>query len=94
MTRLKRASAFAAALLVVAALAAASAARHGHGPDAQGDAHADCDACRFGHLSVIETDRAPAPCAPDLVAHAVSSVRPQGERGAALGIRPNRGPPA
>ena len=92
MTPLKRAATVAAALLLVAALAATTVITHGHGHDAQGAA--DCDACLFRLLSVIETDRAPAPAAPDLVAHAVASVRPQGERRAAVVIRPTRGPPA
>lgn len=92
MVPLKRAAAVAAALLLLAALAATSVVPHRHGPDAH-DA-ADCDACHFRHLSVIETDRAPAPSAPDLVAHAAPSVRPQGEHGPAVVIRPTRGPPA
>lgn len=93
MARFKRAATVtAAALLLVAALAATSVVPHGHGPDAQ--SAADCDACLFRHVSVIETDRAPAPSAPELVAHVVPSVRPQGERRAAVVIRPTRGPPA
>ena len=89
---LKRAATVTATLLLAAALAATSVIPHEHGPDAQ--SAADCDACLFRHVSVIETDRAPAPAAPDLVAHAVPSVRPQGERRAAVVIRPTRGPPA
>ena len=92
MAGLKRAAAVAAAALLLAALAATSILPHGHGPDAQ-DA-ADCDACHFRHLSVIETDRVPAPSAPDFVAHAAPSARPQGEHGPAVVIRPTRGPPA
>ena len=92
MMPLKRAATVAAALLLAAALAAASVIPHGHGPDAH--SAADCDACLFRHASVIETDRAPAPSAPDLVAHVVPSVRPQGEQRAAVVIRPTRGPPA
>ncbi len=91
---LKRAAAVATALLVLATIAVTSVARHGHGPDAHGADHADCDACHFRHLSLIETDRAPAPSAPDRVAHAVPSIRPRGEQGAAIVIRPTRGPPA
>ena len=92
MVPLKRAAAVTAALLLVAALAAITVIPHGHGPDVQGAA--DCDACLFRHVSVIETDRAPAPSAPDLVAHAVPPVRPQSEQRAAVVIRPTRGPPA
>ena len=91
MARLKRAAAVAAALLLLAALAATTVIPHGHGPGAQGAA--DCDACLFRHPSVIETDRAPASSAPDLVAYAIASVRPQGEQRAAVVIRPTRGPP-
>ena len=92
MARSKRAATVAAALLLGAALAATTVIPHGHGPDEQGAA--DCDACLFRYLSVIETDRAPAPAAPDLVAHAVPSVRPQGEHCGTVVIRPTRGPPA
>ena len=92
MARLKRAAAATATLLLLAALAATTVIPHGHAPGAQGPA--DCDACLFRHLSVIETDRVPAPPAPDLVAHAVASDRPRGEQRAAVVIRPTRGPPA
>ena len=92
MARLKRAAAVTAALLLFAALVATTVIPHGHGPGAQGAA--DCDVCLFRHLSVIETDKAPAPSAPDLPAHAVASVRPEGEQRAAVVIRPTRGPPA
>ena len=86
--------AMAAALLMVLALAPAGIALHEHDADPQAAGHADCDACHFRHLSEIETDGMPAPSAPDLVAHAVVSAHPGGERGMALGIRPTRGPPA
>ena len=92
MARFKRAATVTAALLLMAALAATTVIPHGHGHGAQ--SAADCDACLFRHVSVIETDRAPAPAAPDLVAHTIPSVRPQGERCAAVVIRPTRGPPA
>ena len=92
MAPLKPAAAVAAALLLLAAVAATSVVPHAHGHDAEGAA--DCDACHFRHLSVIETDRAPAPSAPDLVAHAAPSAHPQGEHGPAVVIRPTRGPPA
>ena len=91
---LKRAAAVAAAFVVVVALGATGVLPHGHDADAWDGGHADCDACHFRHLPVIEADRAPAPSAPDRVSHAVESVRPQCERGAVLGIRPTRGPPA
>ncbi len=91
---LKRAASVAGALLAVAALASTSVARHHHGPDTQRAGHADCDVCHLRHLPAIETDSAPAPSVPDLVAHAVPSGRSKGKRGAAVGIRPTRGPPA
>ena len=91
MVLLKRA-AVTAALLLLAALATTSVAQHSHDPDAPG--HGECDACHFRHLSVVETDRAPAPAVPDLVAHAVPSVCLQREQRTDLGIRPTRGPPA
>ena len=86
--------AMAAALLMVLALAPAGIALHEHDADAQSAAHADCDACHFRHVSGVETDGTPAPSAPDLVAHAVVSADPDGERAAALGILATRGPPA
>ena len=92
MARFERAATVTAALLLVAALAATAVIPHGHGPEVQGAA--DCDACLFRHPSVIETDKAPAPSAPDLVAHAVPSDRPRGEQRGAVVIRPTRGPPA
>ena len=86
--------AIAAAPLVVVALAATGVVRHGHDPDARDGSHADCEACHFRHLLVIEAGATPAPCAPEVAAHAVPAIRPQSEQGAALGIRPTRGPPA
>ena len=95
MVPLKRAAAVVVgALVVAAALASTGVARHDHGPDTQPAGHADCDACHFRHLPVIETDSAPAPSAPDPVAHAVPSDHSKGKRGADVGIRPTRGPPA
>ncbi len=65
-------------------------------PDAglQSAGHADCDACHFRNLSVVETDGAPAPSELDPVADAVAATRAHGELGMALGIHPTRGPPA
>ena len=65
-----------------------------HDADVQSAAHADCDACHFRHLSVVEADGAPAPSELDLVAHAVASTHPDRELGTAPGIHPTRGPPA
>ena len=62
--------------------------------DAQSAGHADCAACHFRHLSVVEADGAPAPSELDLVAHAVASTHPDRELGPAPGIHPTRGPPA
>ena len=93
MVPLKQAAAVPAVLLLMVTLALTSATRHGHDLDAWGAGH-DCNACHFRHLSLIETDGAHAPSAADVVAHAVPSVCPHGERGAVLGIRPTRGPPA
>ena len=84
--------ALAAVLLV--ALVPAGLVLHEHEADAQATGHADCDACHFRHLSGIVTDGAPAPSTPGLVAHAVGSPAPDGERGGAIGICPTRGPPA
>ena len=86
----RRAVAMAAVLLIVLALVPAGLALHEH--EAAG--HADCDACHFRHLSGIVTHGAPGPSAPDLVAHAIGSPAPHGERGTAIGICPTRGPPA
>ncbi len=81
-------------VLAMVALATLGIALHQHDATAQTAAHADCDACHFRHLSGIAPDGTPAPSAPDLVAHAVATARPGGERATALGIRPTRGPPA
>ncbi|MCY4122073.1 MAG: hypothetical protein OXG72_14265 [Acidobacteria bacterium] len=94
MVSLRQAVAIAAALLVVMALAAPGAVRHGHDPHARDGSHPDCATCHFRQLLSIETGGTPVPSAPDVVAHAVPAARPQCEQGAALGIRPTRGPPA
>lgn len=88
----KRTVAVAVALLM--ALAWVGGALQEHDADAQSAAHADCDACHFRHLSVVETDGAPAPSELELVARAVASTHPDRELGMALGIHPTRGPPA
>ena len=87
----KRTAAWAVILLFVLALAPSGIVLHEH--DGQAD-HADCDACHFRHLSGVESDGTPVSSAPDLVARAVVSASTDGERSAALGIRPTRGPPA
>ena len=87
-------AAMAAALLLVLALVPAGLALHAHVADVRAAGHADCDACHFRHLSGIVIDGAPAPPAPGLVAHAVGSPAPHGERGRPIGICPTRGPPA
>ena len=92
MVLLKQTVAVVATLLI--ALAWVGGALHGHDADVQSAGHADCDACHLRHLSVVETDGAPAPSVLDLVAHAVASTHPDGELGTALGIHPTRGPPA
>ena len=81
-------------VLAVVALATSGAALHEHDAGVAATSHADCDACHFPHLSGIAADGTSTPSAPDLVAHAVVTARPGGERGAALGIRPTRAPPA
>ena len=91
MVPLKQTAAVVAALVI--ALAGAGGALCGDDADVQSAGHADCDACHFRHLSVVEADGAPAPSEPDLVAHAVASTHPDGEPGTALGIHPTRGPP-
>ena len=94
MVPLKRLAATGTALFMVLALAAVGVALHEHGADVQAAGHADCDACHFRHLSGVETDAKPAPAAPDPVAHTVVSAHADGERAAALDVRPTRGPPA
>ncbi|MYN66571.1 MAG: hypothetical protein F4X11_16325 [Acidobacteria bacterium] len=84
-------AAIAAVLLM--ALAPFGVALHEHGADPQTDGHTDCDACLFRHLSVITADGAPAPTAPNLVAHAVVSTPAAGNLHVAFGIRPTRAPP-
>lgn len=80
-----------AALLVVLALASVGVTLHEHVTDAQ---DADCDACHFRHLPGVATGGPPVLSAPGLVARAVVSARPDGERSVVLGARPTRGPPA
>lgn len=92
MVLLKQTVAVVAALVM--ALAWVGGALHGHDADVQGADHADCDVCHFRHLPGVENDGLPAPSAADLVAQAVVSARPDGERCVALGTRPTRGPPA
>ena len=92
MVLLKQTAAVVAALLM--ALAWVGGALQEHDADVQSAGHADCDACHFRHLSVVETDGTPAPSELDLVAHAVASTHPHAELGMALGIHPTRGPPA
>ena len=87
-----RTAAWAVVLLFVLVFAPSGIVLHEH--DVQDAAHADCDACHFRHLSEVESDGTPVSLAPDLVARAVVSASADGERGAALGIRPTRGPPA
>ena len=88
----KRTAAWVVVLLLLLALAPAGIVLHEH--DVRAADHADCDACHFRHLSGVESDGAPASPAPALVARAAVSAVTGGERGAALGIRPTRGPPA
>ena len=94
MVSLKRMVHMAAALLIVLALAPLGVAFHEHDVATQAAGHADCDACHFRHLSGVETDGAPAPFVAGVAARGVVTARPGGERSAALGIRPTRGPPA
>ena len=89
-----RAAATAAALLVLFALAPAGIALHEHDDDLQAADHAHCGVCCFRHLPGIETDGAPETSAPDLVAGAVVTDPPAGERAADPGVVPTRGPPA
>ncbi|MYD69997.1 MAG: hypothetical protein F4W89_04510 [Acidobacteria bacterium] len=84
--------AIAAALLMV--LAPVGLALHEHDAGSEHDGHADCDACHFRVLSVIAADGAPAPIAPELVAHTVVPAPAAGRLHLALGLRPTRGPPA
>ena len=81
-------------LLIALALASLGAALHEHDADLQAAGHVDCDACHFRHLPGVTPDGTPAPAAPDLVTRSVVADRPDGERPAALGILPTRGPPA
>ena len=87
-----RTVAVAAALLMV--LAWVGCTLQGPDADVQSADHADCEACHFRHLSVVETDGAPAPSELDPVADAVASTNPDDEPGTALGIHLTRGPPA
>ena len=92
MVLLKQTAAVAAVLVM--ALAWACGALVEHDADVQSAGHADCAACHFRHLSVVEADGAPAPSELEFVAHAVASTHPDREPGTALGIHPTRGPPA
>lgn len=92
LVRSKRAVTVVAALLLV--LAWVGGALEEHCADVQSAGHADCDACHFRHLSVVETYGAPAPSELDPVADAVASTNPHGELDLAPGNHPTRGPPA
>ena len=85
-------AAIAAVLFMV--LAPDGLALHEHDANPQPGGHTDCDACHFRYLSVIPADGAPAPTAPDLLAHAAVPAPAAGELHIVLGIRPTRGPPA
>ena len=91
MVLTKQIVAVAAALLM--ALAWVGGALHEHDADVQSAGHADCGACHFRHLSVVEADATPALSELDL-ADAVASTHPDAELSMALGIHPTRGPPA
>lgn len=84
----------AAALLIVLALAPAGVALHEHDADLQAADREHCGACCFRHLPGVETDGAPVASAPELVAGAVVTDPPAGERAAGPGVGPTRGPPA
>lgn len=84
----------AVAVALLMAVAWVGAALEEHCADVQSAGHADCDACHFRHLSVVETYGAPAPSDLDPVADAVASTHARGELGTAHGIHPTRGPPA
>ena len=88
----KRTVAAAVALLLV--FACVGGALQEHDADVQFAGHADCDACHFRHLSVVEPDGPPTPSGLDLVADAVLPTHLHAELGTALGIHPTRGPPA
>ena len=92
MVLLKQTVAVVAALVMT--LAWVGGALHEHDADVQGADHADCYGCHFRHLPGVENDGLPAPSAPNLVAQAVVSACPDGERCVALGTRSTRGPPA
>ena len=86
------------ALLMVLALVSVGVTFHEHVTDVQGADHTDCTACHFRHLPGVETGGLPGTVDsdlvdPDLVAHAVLAVRPDGEWSVALDIRSPRGPP-
>ena len=84
----------AAAVALLLAFACVGGALREHDADVQFAGHADCDACHFRHLSVVETDGPPGPSELDLVADAVAPTHPHAELGTAPGIHPTRGPPA
>lgn len=92
MALLKQTVAVAAVLLM--ALTWVGGALHEHDAGVQSSGHANCAVCHYSHLSAVETNGAPAPSRPDLVAHAVASTHPDGELSAALGIHSPRAPPA
>ena len=94
----RRMAAMGVALLMVLALVSMGVTFHEHVTDVQGADHTDCTACHFRHLPGVETGGLPGTVDsdlvdPDLVAHAVLAVRPDGEWSVALDIRSPRGPP-
>ena len=87
-------AAIAVALFAVLALASVGVVLVERDADVQAAGHGDCDACHLRHVQGVATNGPPATPAPDLVAHAVVSTHPDGERSVALGILSTRGPPA
>ena len=83
-----------AALLLACILLPAGFLHHGHDEgDASGDHH-HCVICCVAHHSAVASAAVPAASNPDLTARATATPRRGNTRGATLGIRPTRGPPA
>ena len=84
-----------AVLLLACVLLPAGFFLHGHDEgDAGADDHHDCVVCCLPHHAAMAPAGVPAARPPDVTTRAAATPHRGNTRGATLGIRPTRGPPA
>lgn len=84
-----------AALLLTCVLLPAGFFLHAHDEgDGTGDDHHHCVVCCVSHHAAMASAAAPAALTPDRTARATARPHLGNTRGATIGIRPTRGPPA